>query len=50
MIDKNKIAQAVKRELTNLYGERLTKILLYGSYARERIKATGLLTFDKFFP
>jgi len=34
MIDKNTVAQAVKRELITLYGDRLAKLILYGSYAR----------------
>ncbi len=34
MVDKNAVAQAVKQELVDLYGDRLAKLLLYGSYAR----------------
>ncbi|MBP6810236.1 MAG: nucleotidyltransferase domain-containing protein [Saprospiraceae bacterium] len=34
MVDRNSIAQAVKHELELLYGERLAKVILYGSYAR----------------
>jgi predicted nucleotidyltransferase len=34
MVDKNAVAQAVKHELEMLYGERLAKLILYGSYAR----------------
>jgi uncharacterized protein len=34
MIDKNIVSRAVKRELTALYGDRLAKVILYGSYAR----------------
>lgn len=34
MVDKNAIAQAVKEQLQLLYGDRLAKVILYGSYAR----------------
>jgi len=34
MIDKNSVTQAVKTELQTLYGSRLAKLILYGSYAR----------------
>lgn len=34
MADKNAIARAVKAELQQLYGDRLAKVILYGSYAR----------------
>jgi len=34
MVDKNVIARAVKAELQRLYGDRLAKVILYGSYAR----------------
>ena len=34
MVDKNNIVQAVKAELQGLYGDRLAKVILYGSYAR----------------
>ena len=34
MLDKTSIAQAVKSELQNLYGDRLAKLILYGSFAR----------------
>jgi predicted nucleotidyltransferase len=34
MIDKNKVALAVKHELVTLYGNQLAKLILYGSYAR----------------
>jgi len=34
MMDKNAITQAVKTELQRLYGDRLAKVILYGSYAR----------------
>ncbi|MFN0014530.1 MAG: nucleotidyltransferase domain-containing protein [Saprospiraceae bacterium] len=34
MVDKDAIAQAVKAELQRLYGDRLAKVILYGSYAR----------------
>ncbi|MFN0216360.1 MAG: nucleotidyltransferase domain-containing protein [Saprospiraceae bacterium] len=34
MLDKNIVAFAVKRKLVALYGERLAKLILYGSYAR----------------
>jgi predicted nucleotidyltransferase len=34
MVDKNSVAQAVKTELRTLYGSRLSKLILYGSYAR----------------
>jgi len=34
MIDKNAITRAVKTELQQLYGDRLAKVILYGSYAR----------------
>ncbi len=34
MIDKNSLAQTVKAALQALYGDRLAKLILYGSYAR----------------
>lgn len=34
MVAKNAIVQAVKAELQRLYGDRLAKLILYGSYAR----------------
>ncbi len=34
MVDKNVVAQAVKKQLQLLYGDRLAKVILYGSYAR----------------
>ncbi len=34
MLNKNSVAQAVKTELQTLYGNRLAKLILYGSYAR----------------
>jgi predicted nucleotidyltransferase len=34
MVDKNGVARAVKAELQQLYGDRLAKVILYGSYAR----------------
>lgn len=34
MVDKDAIAQAVKAQLQLLYGDRLAKVILYGSYAR----------------
>lgn len=34
MLNKKKLAQAVKSELHTLYGDRLAKLILYGSYAR----------------
>lgn len=34
MLNKNSVAQAVKTELQTLYGGRLAKLILYGSYAR----------------
>ncbi len=34
MLDKNNVTQAVKAELQTLYGSRLAKLILYGSYAR----------------
>ncbi len=34
MIDKDAIAKAVKEQLQLLYGDRLAKVILYGSYAR----------------
>ncbi len=34
MVDKNAIAKAVKEQLQLLYGDRLAKVILYGSYAR----------------
>ncbi len=34
MIDKDVIAKAVKEQLQQLYGDRLAKVILYGSYAR----------------
>jgi predicted nucleotidyltransferase len=34
MLNKNSVAQAVKTELQGLYGNRLAKLILYGSYAR----------------
>lgn len=34
MLNQNVVARAVKKELAALYGERLAKLILYGSYAR----------------
>jgi len=34
MFNKNTLTQAVKSELQTLYGKRLAKLILYGSYAR----------------
>lgn len=34
MVDKDSIAKLVKDQLKMLYGERLAKVILYGSYAR----------------
>lgn len=34
MVDKEAVIQAVKKELQALYGDRLAKLILYGSYAR----------------
>jgi predicted nucleotidyltransferase len=34
MVDKNAVAKAVKERLLALYGDRLAKVILYGSYAR----------------
>lgn len=34
MVDKNAVTKAVKAQLQTLYGERLAKVILYGSYAR----------------
>lgn len=34
MLDKNVVVKAVKNELQALYGNRLAKLILYGSYAR----------------
>jgi predicted nucleotidyltransferase len=34
MVNKKSIIQAVKKELQTLYGSRLAKLILYGSYAR----------------
>jgi len=34
MLNKNSLTQAVKSELQTLYGKRLAKLILYGSYAR----------------
>lgn len=34
MVDKDAIAKAVKEQLQLLYGDRLAKVILYGSYAR----------------
>jgi uncharacterized protein len=34
MVDKDVISKAVKAELQQLYGDRLAKVILYGSYAR----------------
>ncbi|MFN0036731.1 MAG: nucleotidyltransferase domain-containing protein [Saprospiraceae bacterium] len=34
MVDKDAIAKAVKAQLQLLYGDRLAKVILYGSYAR----------------
>jgi predicted nucleotidyltransferase len=34
MPDKNAVADAVKKALLALYGERFSKLILYGSYAR----------------
>ncbi|MFN0033915.1 MAG: nucleotidyltransferase domain-containing protein [Saprospiraceae bacterium] len=45
MVDKNAIAQAVKHELGMLYGERLAKIILYGSYARGDFHADSDIDF-----
>ncbi|MFN0175438.1 MAG: nucleotidyltransferase domain-containing protein [Saprospiraceae bacterium] len=34
MLNKSSLTQAVKAELQTLYGTRLAKLILYGSYAR----------------
>ncbi|MBK6995588.1 MAG: nucleotidyltransferase domain-containing protein [Lewinellaceae bacterium] len=34
MVDKDAISKAVKEQLQLLYGDRLAKVILYGSYAR----------------
>jgi predicted nucleotidyltransferase len=34
MVDKNVVTKAVKERLQALYGDRLAKVILYGSYAR----------------
>lgn len=34
MIDKNEVSRAVKQALVELYGDRIARLLLYGSYAR----------------
>ena len=34
MVDKAVISKAVKAQLQLLYGDRLVKVILYGSYAR----------------
>jgi len=34
ILNKSKVTQAVKTELQTLYGSRLAKLILYGSYAR----------------
>lgn len=34
MLNKSTLTQAVKTELLTLYGVRLAKLILYGSYAR----------------
>lgn len=34
MINKDAISRAVKKELQRLYGNRLAKVILFGSYAR----------------
>ncbi len=34
MVDKNSVAHIVKGKLQALYGDRLVKLILYGSYAR----------------
>lgn len=34
MVNQEAVIQAVKKELQALYGERLAKVILYGSYAR----------------
>lgn len=34
MPNKNTLTQAVKSQLQTLYGPRLSKVILYGSYAR----------------
>lgn len=34
MLNKNTVAQALKTTLRALYGDRLAKLILYGSYAR----------------
>lgn len=38
MTDKVEIVRAVKRQLQHLYGDRLAKVVLFGSYARGDFK------------
>jgi predicted nucleotidyltransferase len=34
ILDRNSVGEAVKKEIQALYGNRLAKLILYGSYAR----------------
>jgi predicted nucleotidyltransferase len=34
MVDKDAVSKAVKAQLQQIYGDRLAKVILYGSYAR----------------
>ena len=34
MVDKDAVSRAVKAQLQQIYGDRLAKVILYGSYAR----------------
>ena len=44
-MDSNLVAKAVKRELIALYGDRLAKLVLYGSYARGDQKENSDIDF-----
>lgn len=45
MVDKNLIAKDVKSHLLLLYGDRLAKLILYGSYARGDYKEGSDIDF-----
>lgn len=45
MKNKDVIARAVKRELQRLYGDRLAKVILFGSYARGNFREESDIDF-----
>jgi uncharacterized protein len=45
VVNKDVIAKAVKAELQRLYGDRLAKVILYGSYARGDFRGDSDIDF-----